>query len=106
VTETATRTKIVKSLRGGQVTIPVEFREELGIHEDSLLKITLDKGELHIVPLEVRAENEGSEWLQQLYEYFAPVRQKILESGISEEELVADIEAAVAEVRAEKRKKK
>jgi AbrB family looped-hinge helix DNA binding protein len=98
------QSKIVRSLRGGQITIPAEFRDQLGIREDSLLRMTLDHGELHIVPVRVSTEQQGSPWLRELYEYFAPVRQEILESGISEEELVADIEAAVAEVRAEKRK--
>lgn len=46
---------------------------------------------------------KGSPWLRELYEYFAPVREEILARGISEEELFADIDAAVAEVRAEQR---
>ena len=40
-----------------------------------------------------------------LYEYFAPVREEILRRGISEEEVNADIDAAIAEVRAEQRAK-
>ncbi len=104
MTESKTKSKIVRSLRGGQVTIPADFREELGILENSLLRMTLDKGEIRIVPVQISAESEGSSWLRELYEYYAPARQAILESGISEEELIAEIESTVAEVRAEKRK--
>lgn len=104
MTESASKSKIIRSLCGGQITIPAEFRDELGIREDSLLRMTLDNGELHIVPVCVSGESPGSPWLRELYEYFASVRQEILESGIGQEEIVADIESAVAEVRAEKRK--
>ena len=48
-------------------------------------------------------EGKGSPWLRELYEYFAPVRDEILARGISEEEINADIDAAIAEVRAEQR---
>jgi hypothetical protein len=55
------------------------------------------------VVLLTNSQDPGSPWLRELYEYFAPVRQEILELGISEEEVIADIETAVAEVRAENR---
>jgi AbrB family looped-hinge helix DNA binding protein len=100
------QSKIVRSLRGGQVTIPAEFRDQLGIREDSLLKMTLKHGELHIVPVKVATAQQGSPWFRELYEYFAPVRQEILDRGISDEEVDADIDAAVAAVRAERRQKR
>jgi hypothetical protein len=46
---------------------------------------------------------KGSPWLRELYEHFAPVREEILARGIPEEEVYADIDAAIAAVRAEKR---
>lgn len=98
-------TKIVRPLRGGQVTIPAAFRRELGIGDDTMLRMTLVDGELRITPLEVSEPTKGSPWLRELYEYFAPVREEILARGISLEELFADIDAAVAEVRAEQRSK-
>ena len=98
-------TKIVRSLRGGQVTIPAAFRRELGIGDDTMLRMTLAEGELRIKPVEVSEPTKGSPWLRELYEYFAPVREEILARGISQEELFADIDAAVAEVRAEQRSK-
>ena len=98
--------KIVRPLRGGQVTIPAAFRRELGIGDDTMLRMTLVDGELHITPLEVSEPTKGSPWLRELYEYFAPVREEILRRGISEEEVNADIDAAIAAVRTEQRAKR
>ncbi len=39
-------TKIVRQLRSGQITIPVEFRRELGIEGEGMLQMTLKDGEL------------------------------------------------------------
>ncbi|HZS94989.1 MAG TPA: AbrB/MazE/SpoVT family DNA-binding domain-containing protein [Chloroflexota bacterium] len=94
-------TKIVRSLRGGQLTIPVEFRKTLGIGEDTLLRLTLDDGELRIRPVKV-TENTGSDWLKELYEYFAPVRAEAIESGLDEGEINEAIDRAVAAVRDER----
>jgi len=106
VNHTAHTTKIVRSLRGGQVTIPAAFRKQLGIDEDTMLRMTLVDGELHITPLNLSEPTTGSPWLRELYEYFALVREEILARGISEEEVNADIDAAIAEVRAEQRAKR
>ena len=38
-------------------------------------------------------------WFGELYAFFAPVRAEIIERGISEEEVNADIDAAVRAVR-------
>jgi bifunctional DNA-binding transcriptional regulator/antitoxin component of YhaV-PrlF toxin-antitoxin module len=105
VSQTIEMSKIVRSLRGGQVTIPAAFRRELGIGDDTLLRMTLADGELRIKPVEVSEPTKGSPWLRELYEYFAPVREEILRRGISEEEVNADIDAAIAAVRAEQRAK-
>jgi bifunctional DNA-binding transcriptional regulator/antitoxin component of YhaV-PrlF toxin-antitoxin module len=99
-------TKIVRPLRGGQVTIPAAFRKELGIDAETMLRMTLVDGELRIKPIQVTEAPKGSPWLRELYEYFAPVREEILRRGISEEEVNADIDAAIAEVRAEQRAKR
>jgi DNA-binding protein H-NS len=47
--------------------------------------------------------HKGSPWLRELYELFAPTREYIRASGITQEELHADIDAAIAEVRAAQR---
>ena len=106
MSQTVEMSKIVRSLRGGQVTIPAAFRRELGIGDDTLLRMTLADGELRIKPVEVTEPTKGSPWLRELYEYFAPVREEILARGISEEEVNADIDAAIAAVRAEQRAKR
>lgn len=93
-------TKVVRSLRGGQITIPAEFRRALGITDDSLLKLTLEEGELHIKPVAVTEEKgKGAAWLKDLYQYFAPVREEIEVRGVSEDELNEDIDSAVRAVR-------
>lgn len=103
-------TKVVRRLHSGQLTIPAEFRREWGLGDDDFLLLTLEGDELRLKPLHLdeagddgpRAD-EGSPWFRALYEYFAPVRQEILGRGISEEEVNADIDAAIAAVRAERR---
>jgi bifunctional DNA-binding transcriptional regulator/antitoxin component of YhaV-PrlF toxin-antitoxin module len=105
LSQTTQMTKIVRPLRSGQITIPAAFRKELGIGEETMLRMTLAEGELRIKPVEVSELTKGSPGLQALYEYFAPVREEILARGISQEELHADIDAAIEEVRAEQRAK-
>lgn len=103
----AHETTFVRPLRGGQVTIPAAFRKELGIGDATMLRMTLVDGEVRIRPVEVEfvESGVGSPGLRALYEYFAPVREDILRRGISEEEVNADIDTAIAEVRAERRAK-
>ncbi len=98
---TEPKSKTVHVLRGGQVTIPIEFRRELGIEEASLLEVTLAGGQLTVRPVEVNPK--GSEWLRDLYEIFEPVRQEIREKGYTEEEVNEWVDEAIAEVRAERR---
>jgi AbrB family looped-hinge helix DNA binding protein len=91
--------KTIRSLRKGQITIPAAFRERLGIEEDSLLQLTVVGDELRIKKLAVREAGQGSPWLKELYDYFAPVREEAIERGYSEEEINAAIDEALAEVR-------
>jgi bifunctional DNA-binding transcriptional regulator/antitoxin component of YhaV-PrlF toxin-antitoxin module len=93
-------TRIVRALRHGQVTIPAEFRRRLGIDDDSLLLVTLANGELRMKPLRTadRAQRLASPpWLKELYEQFASVRAAA--ATHSEDEINADIDQAIAEVR-------
>lgn len=91
-------TRIVRQLRSGQITIPAEFRKKLGINEDSLLQLTLTEGELHMRPVAIKAGQEGSPWLRELYERFAPVRDE--GTKFSGEEIDTAIDEAVTAVRA------
>ena len=106
MTDRAQMTKLVRVSRSGRITIPVEFRKQLGIDERTPLRMTLTSGEFTISPVESTTSSLGSPWLGALYEYFAPVREEILARGIAEEEVNADIDAVIAEVRAEQRAKK
>lgn len=92
--------KIVRSLRSGQITIPADFREKLGIDSDTLLQISLMEGELRIKPVRVSEKAQGSPWLKELYDYFAPVREEIEKKGYSEKEINSAIDSAVRAVRA------
>ena len=46
-----TRHKVVKPLAKGQITIPAEFREALGIDPDTLLSVSLVGDHLEVRPL-------------------------------------------------------
>ena len=91
--------KIVKPLRSGQVTIPADFREKLGIDSDTLLQITLMEGELRIKPVRTTAVFDGSSWFKELYDLFAPVRKEAKEKRLSSQEIDEAIDQAVKAVR-------
>lgn len=44
-------TRLVKPYAKGQITIPAEFREKLGIDEDSILQLELKGSIIEITPL-------------------------------------------------------
>src|SRR6059058_2559860 len=92
-------TRIIRPLRGGQITIPAEFRKELGITEESMLQVTLSEGELRVKPVRVTERGEGSPFLKELYEYFAPAREEVRKKGMTEEEIDTAIDQAVEAVR-------
>ena len=46
-----TRTRFVKPLSKGQITIPIAFRKQLGITENTILGIVLKEGKIEISPL-------------------------------------------------------
>ncbi|MGZ8876230.1 MAG: AbrB/MazE/SpoVT family DNA-binding domain-containing protein [Halobacteriota archaeon] len=89
-------TRIVRQLRGGQVTIPADYRRMLGITDDSLLQMSAEAGELRIKPIRVTGQ-AGSGWINELYELFVPVRKQA--SQRSEQEVNAAIDEAVQAVR-------
>ncbi|TXH13759.1 MAG: hypothetical protein E6R00_09845 [Gammaproteobacteria bacterium] len=96
------KSRIVHVLRGGQITIPIEFRRELGIEDASLVEVTLtESGDLAVHPVETKPK--GSAWLRELYEAFAPVRQEAVDKGYTEEEINEWIDEAIREVRTERR---
>jgi len=92
--------QIILPLQGGQITIPDEFRRLLDIQDDTLLQISLEEDGLRIRKVNVGRTAGEMDWFKELYEYFAPVREEIIERGFSEEEVNADIDVAVRAVRA------
>ncbi len=82
--------RVVRPLRGGQITIPADFREELGIDGSTLLQVTLEEGELRIKPVRVTEAKKGSPWLKELYELFAPIRAEAGRHGKKEVEKTLD----------------
>ena len=92
-------TKVVRQLRGGQMTIPAEFREQLDLAEGTLLQVTLADGELRVRPIRIAETGPGSPWVRELYDLFAPVRETAAQC--SEQEVNAAIADAIAAVRRE-----
>jgi AbrB family looped-hinge helix DNA binding protein len=92
-----TTIKLVRPLRGGQITIPVEFRKKLKISERTTLQIELVGDELHIRPARKQVVKEGAVWARELYERFAVVREEAI--AYSETDINSDIDEAIAEVR-------
>ena len=91
-------TKIVRQLRNGQITIPKQIREELGLREDDLLSMSVTDGGLQIKIVTPRAKT-GSPWARQLYEMFAPARESL--KGHTEKEINDAIDEALRAYRAE-----
>lgn len=92
-------TKIVRSLRSGQITIPYDFREKLGINADTLLQISLLQGELRIKPVKAVDTVSGSPWVKELYKIFSPVRKEAKDKGYGENKIDTAIDEATKAVR-------
>ncbi|MCO5222235.1 MAG: AbrB/MazE/SpoVT family DNA-binding domain-containing protein [Thermomicrobiales bacterium] len=96
------KSRTVHVLRGGQITIPIEFRRALGIEEGSLVQVTFaEPGTLTLSAVE--ATPKGSAYLRELYEAFAPVRQEAIDKGYTEDEINEWIDQAIREVRTERK---
>jgi bifunctional DNA-binding transcriptional regulator/antitoxin component of YhaV-PrlF toxin-antitoxin module len=100
VTKGAHEPEPIALLEDGKVTIPEDLLEEWGIANGATLKVQLEEGTLRLVPLDPEEEARRKHPFVALYEWFAPTREKIRASGISQEEL-----CAVAEVRAAARER-
>ena len=51
---------------------------------------------------EPKPTQRGSPWLKDLYDLFAPVRQAYADSGMSEEQINAELAAAFRQARSER----
>ena len=88
---------LVRPSKDGRITIPIEFRERLGIDEHTDLELTVSGDELRITPVRNGRHAASSTWLEELYDLFAPVREEA--KAYSEEEINAAIDEAVKAVR-------
>ncbi len=95
------KTRIVRQLRHGQITIPKEFREALHLGAEEVLAITLQDGKLEIETVKPAVLRGGSQWAKDLYDLYAPVRKSL--EGYTEDEINDAIDEAVRAVRAEQR---
>jgi AbrB family looped-hinge helix DNA binding protein len=46
-----TATKLVRLQAKGQITLPAQFRRRLNVDEDTILRVTLERGGITITPL-------------------------------------------------------
>ena len=83
-------TQLVRPLRNGQITIPVEFRRALHLTDQTMLQMTLVGAELHLRPVQMEGVQPGSNWLSELYQLFAPVRRH--NANLTEEAINADLD--------------
>ena len=81
--------KVVRAWTKGQVTIPDEYRSDLGTGAHTLLRIGVEGCELRGLP-----------WLRELCEHFAPMRQEVEKADT--DEINVWIDDALAAVRRER----
>lgn len=86
---------IVKIMQHGQVTIPKEIREALGLEQGDLAEAELRGDEIVITPKKLVKQ----EVLQKLLAVMDRVHQK--NEGVSEEEVVKYATQAIAQLREE-----
>ena len=89
--------KLIKPLRGGQITIPTVFRKQLKITRDTVLEAQVKKGKLEIIPMELQEKSAGSAWAKELYALFTPVRKSL--TNLHEKEINKSIDEALLKVR-------
>lgn len=94
----------IRVLPDGTVTLPPEVVHAAGFAEGETLSLQIERGALRLVPGKKSVPVLQKQPLRDLYNYFAPVREEVLESGISEEELFALIDEAIAASRRERSK--
>ena len=93
--------RVVKQLRHGQITIPKDLREAVGIEPEDLLSIDVVEGKLQVEPVKVTSKRNGSPWAKDLYEMFAPARKSL--KSRSESEINEVIDESLKKVRAGKK---
>ena len=91
-------TRLVRSLRSGQITLPADFRHALHLDEAMFLQVALEGDELRIHAYAPNKLETGSDWLRDLYLLFRPVRRSAADA--TDEDINSDIDRAIAHLRA------
>ena len=94
---TSDLTRLVRPLRNGQITIPIEFRKALQLEAGVMLQMTLSGDELRIRPVKLAHIDTGTAWLHKLYEMYAPVRYQT--QSHTEAEIDATVTALLTHIR-------
>jgi AbrB family looped-hinge helix DNA binding protein len=81
--------RLVKKLKRGQLTIPKEFRDAMGIAADDRLMITLEDGKLSIEPARLTM-TMGSPWLKGVYEQIVPGPESAEQAPVDDARPAAD----------------
>ena len=92
----------IRVLPDGTVTLPADVVHAAGFAVGETLTLQIERGELRLLPAGQPAPALRKQPLRDLYEYFAPVREEVRESGISEDELNELIDEAIAASRRER----
>ena len=90
---------VVKVLEHGQVTIPKKFREALGLEKGDYAEAELKDGQVVITPKKLVDKKEKA-W-ERMEALLKEVHAQ--NEGVTEEEVTAEVLAAIAEHRREKR---
>ena len=77
----------IRVLPDGTVTLPPDVVQTAGFAEGDTIAVSMESGGLRLDPAGRSATALRKQALRDLYDYFAPVREEVLESGISEDEL-------------------
>jgi bifunctional DNA-binding transcriptional regulator/antitoxin component of YhaV-PrlF toxin-antitoxin module len=91
-------TRLVRSLRSGQITLPADFRRILHLDEAMFLQVTLEGDELRIRAFAPDKLETGSDWLRDLYLLFRPVRRSA--ADMADQDINYAIDLAIAHLRA------
>ena len=93
-------TAYVVMIENGKIAIPAEILNAMGLTEGSPVRLRLTEGTVRVEPAPESRDVRVNP-LAELYDWFAPTRAHVLAQGYTDEEIDADIDAAIAEVRAE-----
>lgn len=60
------RIKYVKTFSKGQITIPKEFRDSLGLGDEFWIRLSIDQDEIKLKPVKEEKKMSKDEWIKQM----------------------------------------